>query len=97
MPAGEMFYTDWNRTKEKEHPVYDVNYKEGVFVGYRWYESKKIEPLYPFGYGLSYTAFDYSDLTVSKDTMTETDTLDCKFHCEEFRLNKRNGNCSGLC
>jgi len=36
---------------------YDLNYSEGVFVGYRWFDKKAIEPLFPFGYGLSYTAF----------------------------------------
>jgi beta-glucosidase len=42
-----------------------VAYKEGVLVGYRWYDTRKIEPLFPFGYGLSYTTFVYRDLAVS--------------------------------
>ena len=37
-------------------------YKEGLLVGYRWYDTKKIEPQFPFGYGLSYTTFKYSNL-----------------------------------
>jgi len=39
-------------------------YREGVFVGYRWYEEKDIEPLFPFGHGLGYTAFAYSNLQI---------------------------------
>ena len=39
-----------------------ADYKEGILVGYRWYDTKKIEPLFPFGYGLSYTKFDYSNI-----------------------------------
>jgi beta-glucosidase len=42
-----------------------VTYKEGVFVGYRWYDSKNITPAYPFGFGLSYTRFAYSGLKVA--------------------------------
>ena len=50
-------------------------YREGIFVGYRYYTKKKIEPLFPFGYGLSYTHFEYSDLTVDKEQVGDADTL----------------------
>jgi len=50
-------------------------YGEGIFVGYRYYEKKKIEPLFPFGYGLSYTEFQYSDLRTDKSQMKDTDFL----------------------
>lgn len=52
-----------------------VEYKEGLFVGYRYYDAKRITPLFPFGYGLSYTTFAYSDLSVSTHSLKDTDTL----------------------
>ncbi len=52
-----------------------VPYQEGLFVGYRYYESKKQPVLFPFGYGLSYTTFHYHDLSVEKDRMEEGESL----------------------
>ena len=44
-------------------------YDEGIFVGYRWFEHKNIEPLFAFGHGLSYTTFEYSDAKISRQTI----------------------------
>ena len=50
-----------------------VHYGEGIFVGYRYYDEKGVEPLFPFGHGLSYTTFEYSDLQVSQKGKRGTD------------------------
>ena len=52
-----------------------VEYREGIFVGYRYYDKKKMDVLFPFGFGLSYTTFAYSNLTVDKESMKDTDTM----------------------
>ena len=77
-PAGRLPFT-WGRRLEDyaandpAHPERSAKgvggkttYSEGVDVGYRWFDAQKIEPLFPFGFGLSYTKFAYSDLRVSK-------------------------------
>ena len=50
-------------------------YKEDILVGYRWYDTKKVKPLFPFGYGMSYTSFDYGKFQVSQKSISENDTL----------------------
>ncbi|MDF1697735.1 MAG: glycoside hydrolase family 3 C-terminal domain-containing protein [Saprospiraceae bacterium] len=53
-----------------------VSYAEGILVGYRWFDTKKVEPLYPFGYGLSYTTFDFKNISTDKNSAyTESDTI----------------------
>ena len=56
-----------------------VEYREGVFVGYRYYDTKKMQVRFPFGHGLSYTRFEYSNLQVSKENMTDNETLQVSF------------------
>jgi beta-glucosidase len=52
-----------------------VEYKEGILVGYRWFDTKKIDPLYCFGYGLSYTNYDYSDLKTDKSNYKPSESI----------------------
>lgn len=52
----------------------EVFYGEGIFVGYRYYETKKETPLFPFGHGLSYTTFAYEQIHIDKSSMKDTDT-----------------------
>ncbi|MCD8149744.1 MAG: glycoside hydrolase family 3 C-terminal domain-containing protein [Clostridiales bacterium] len=82
-PGGRLPET-WPRRLE-DTPAYlnfpsypdtvpDVVYGEGLYIGYRWYDARKMEVEYPFGYGLSYTTFAYSDLALDR---SETDAEGC--------------------
>lgn len=56
-----------------------VTYTEGILVGYRWFDTKNVEPLYPFGYGLSYTDFEFSDLKTDKENYNPDETIEVSF------------------
>ena len=55
---------------ESGNPVY----AEGIYIGYRYYEKKRMPVLFPFGHGLSYTEFEYNDMKIDKDSITEDET-----------------------
>ncbi|WP_258585316.1 beta-glucosidase family protein [Mesorhizobium sp. AR02] len=54
-------------------------YSEGIFVGYRWYDARGIEPLFPFGFGLSYTAFAYSNLALDRTILRSGEKVAVSF------------------
>lgn len=85
-PSGKL---PWTMPKNiNESPAHATNsfpggktvtYAEGILVGYRWFDTKKIEPLYPFGYGLSYTNFSINNLTADKKSYKKDETIRIKF------------------
>lgn len=85
-PSGKL---PWTMPKDiNESPAHATNsfpggktvtYAEGILVGYRWFDTKKIEPLYPFGYGLSYTNFSITNLTTDKKSYKKDETIHIKF------------------
>ena len=61
--------------KEADDEYWQTHYDEGVYVGYRWYDSKEVPVQFPFGHGLSYTEFEYSNAKASKTDMTADGTI----------------------
>ena len=57
-----------------DHKVIDEEYKEGLYVGYRWVDKQKVRPLFAFGHGLSYTTFNLNDLKAASPRMAATDS-----------------------
>lgn len=94
-PSGKLAET-WP-VKIEDNPSYlnfpgedgMVSYKEGIYIGYRYYDKKKMDVLFPFGHGLSYTTFTYSDLKLDKDSMTDEETLTVS--CRVKNSGKRKG------
>lgn len=81
-PSGKLPFT--MPVKLEDSPAHALNaydlrdstfYKEGILVGYRWFDTKNIDPLYCFGYGLSYTTFEYSSLKLDKRQYKKSDTI----------------------
>lgn len=78
-PCAENYYENVARMRpEKINPYSRVEYREGLFVGYRGYEKNGVEPLFPFGFGLSYTTFEYSNLSIAPDGKEFVVTFDVK-------------------
>jgi len=80
IPEGTDLNTGWGEDFNIFFEVNNIEYKEGILVGYRWYDTKGIEPLFPFGHGLSYTTFEYRNLELSKSKFTSKDTVTVKFN-----------------
>ena len=67
-PCYSNYYENVPRIRKPEiNPYSRVEYREGIFMGYRGYEKNNVKPLFPFGFGLSYTTFDYSNIAIEQD------------------------------
>jgi len=86
-PSGKLPIS-WERRVE-DNPAYgnyyessgsrDVNYAEGIFTGYRFYDKSEVKPLFPFGFGLSYTTFAFSGLAISPAIADQNSTVQVSF------------------
>jgi len=66
-PCSANYHENVPRMRDENiNPYSRVEYREGIFTGYRGYEKNDSKPLFPFGYGLSYTSFEYSDINVTE-------------------------------
>lgn len=80
-PCGKLAETF--PRKLRDNPSYSyfpgeeekVEYREGIFVGYRYYEVKEVEPLFPFGFGLNYSRFEYTGISLDKNNISDEETV----------------------
>ncbi|HVJ08421.1 MAG TPA: glycoside hydrolase family 3 C-terminal domain-containing protein [Acidisarcina sp.] len=75
LPANEQGQGAAAVNAGHEESSYSVHYDEGLKVGYKWYDAEKKPVLFPFGYGLSYTTYHYTDMKVSADGKTVSFTI----------------------
>lgn len=61
--------------KRNDEDIWDEHYNEGILVGYRWHDTKKIPPLFAFGHGLSYTSFEFGKVKADKEAITGEDKV----------------------
>lgn len=73
-PGTKRVDAQGNEVKIDGAEVWDLSYDEDIYVGYRWVDKKNEAPLFPFGYGLSYTTFSFSNLQIDGSTVSCTVT-----------------------
>ena len=88
-PKVGQGFMDWVRTDSSVFPGVrnlvgqpEVEYKEGLNIGYRWYDAKGVTPAFPFGHGLSYTTFSMSNLSVTPKISDGTQPISIQFFLE---------------
>jgi len=88
-PSGKLPYTWYQRLEDTgahalnafpgvwrpDRQIIDEEYKEGIFVGYRWADMKRVKPLFAFGHGLSYTSFEIGKATADKQVVKGNETI----------------------
>lgn len=88
-PSGKLPYTWYQRLEDtgahalnafpgvwrSDRQIIDEEYKEGIFVGYRWADMKRVKPLFAFGHGLSYTSFEIGKVTADKQVVKGKETI----------------------
>lgn len=88
-PSGKLPYTWWQKlndvpahklntypgTWRKDEKIIDEEYKEGIFVGYRWVDKEKVTPVFAFGHGMSYTTFKIGKETADKAKLAQGDSI----------------------
>jgi len=89
VPSGKLPFTFPVRLEDspayalKTYPNFDkAPYTEDIYVGYRWFDAQNIEPLYPFGHGLSYTTFGYASMKTGKEIYDAGDVIKVMFQLE---------------
>lgn len=92
LPISYERHIEDNPTFKNYYPTpgtKDIHYNEGIFVGYRYYDKSKTKPLFPFGFGLSYTTFEFSNLSVTPAQAGSNDPITVSFYVRN--IGKRTG------